>query len=178
MATPQLPTDIPGSRPHVDAGKLWPGGIATAIVAALLALVCVLVSRWVFHIPLLAPKRDGAYGDVHTTALMLIAVGAALAATAVLHMLLLSTPRPTVFFGWIIGLGTVLAVILPFSTAAPLTAKLATSVVGLLLGIAIGSLLSSVGARAVTATMPAHPGVPVGDGDPISEYQAHRINDL
>lgn len=178
MSTPQLPTDIPGSRPHVDAGKLWPGGIATAIVAALLALVCVLVSRWVFHIPLLAPKRDGAYGDVHTTALMLIAAAAALAATALLHMLLLSTPRPTVFFGWIIGLGTVLAVILPFSTAAPLTAKLATAVVGLLLGIAIGSLLSSVGARAVTAMIPANPNASVPANDPLSEYQAHKINEL
>jgi Family of unknown function (DUF6069) len=174
----QLPSDIPGSRPRVDAGKLWPGGIATAIVAALLALVCVLVSRWVFHIPLLAPKRDGAYGDVHTTALMLIAVGAALAATALLHMLLLSTPRPTVFFGWIIGLGTVLAVILPFSTAAPLDAKLATSVVGLLLGIAIGSLLSSVGARAVVTMVPVQPGAPVPDDDPVANYQAHRINEL
>jgi hypothetical protein len=174
----QLPSDIPGSRPRVDAGKLWPGGIATAIVAALLALVCVLVSRWVFHIPLLAPQRDGAYGDVHTTALMLIAAAAALAATALLHMLLLSTPRPTVFFGWIIGLGTVLAVILPFSTAAPLDAKLATSVVGLLLGIAIGSLLSSVGARAVVTMVPTQPGAPVLDDDPVRDYQAHRINEL
>ena len=61
------------SRPQVDAGKLWPGGIATAVVAALVALVGVLVCRWLFGIPLLAPKSDGAYGDVHTTGLVLIA---------------------------------------------------------------------------------------------------------
>ncbi|HUC27812.1 MAG TPA: DUF6069 family protein [Streptosporangiaceae bacterium] len=137
------------SRPQVDAGKLWPGGIATAVVAALVALVGVLVCRWLFGIPLLAPKSDGAYGDVHTTDLVLIAAAAALVATGLVHLLLLSTPRPLTFFAWIIGLATVLAVLVPFSTAAPLTAKVATSAVDLVLGVAIGSLISGVAARSV-----------------------------
>jgi hypothetical protein len=137
------------SRPQVDAGKLWPGGIATALVAALVALVGVLVCRWLFGIPLLAPKSDGAYGDVHTTDLVLLAAAAALVATGLTHLLLLSTPRPLTFFAWIIGLGTVLAVLVPFSTAAPLTAKFATAVVDLVLGVAIGSLISGVAARSV-----------------------------
>ena len=137
------------TRPQVDAGKLWPGGVATAVVAGLVALVGVLVCRWLFGIPLLAPKSDGAYGDVHTTDLVLLAAAAALIATALAHLLLLSTPRPLTFFGWIIGLATVLAVLLPFSTAAPLTAKVATAVVDLVLGVAIGSLISGVAARSV-----------------------------
>jgi hypothetical protein len=137
------------SRPQVDAGKLWPGGIATAVVAALVALVGVLVCRWLFGIPLLAPKSDGAYGDVHTTDLVLIAAAAALVATGLVHLLLLSTPRPLTFFAWIIGLATVLAVLVPFSTSAPLTAKVATAVVDLVLGVAIGSLISGVAARSV-----------------------------
>jgi len=137
------------SRPQVDAGKLWPGGIATAVVAALVALVGVLVCRWLFGIPLLAPKSDGAYGDVHTTDLVLLAAAAALVATGVAHLLLLSTPRPLTFFAWIIGLATVLAVLVPFSTSAPLTAKVATAVVDLVLGVAIGSLISGVAARSV-----------------------------
>jgi len=143
------PPAPPSSRPSVDAGKLWSGGVATAVVAALVALVGVLVCRWLFGIPLLAPKSDGAYGDVHTTDLVLFAAAAALAATGLMHLLLLSTPRPTTFFGWIIGLATVLAVLLPFSTSAPLTAKVATAVVDLVLGIAIGSLLNGVAARSV-----------------------------
>jgi len=137
------------SRLQVDAGKLWPGGIATALVAALVAMVGVLVCRWLFGIPLLAPKSDGAYGDVHTTGMVLIAAAAALVATGLVHLLLLSTPRPLTFFAWIIGLATVLAVLVPFSTAAPLTAKIATAVVDLVLGVAIGSLISSVAARSV-----------------------------
>jgi len=139
----------------VDASRLWPGGIATAVVAALIALVGVLVCRWLFDIPLLAPKRDGAYGDAHTTGLVLAAAAAALIATALMHLLLISTPRPLAFFSWIIGLATVLAVLFPFSTTAPLTAKFATAIVDLVLGIAIGSLTNSVAARSVRP--PARP---------------------
>ena len=148
---PERPgTGRPGpERPQVDAGRLWAGGVATAVVAGLVAVVGVLVSRWLFGIPLLAPKQDGAYGDAHTTGLVLLAAAAALAATGLVHLLMLSTPRPLTFFGWIIALATVLTVLLPFSTTAPLTAKAATAVVGLVLGVAIGSLISGVAARSV-----------------------------
>ncbi|HUA41529.1 MAG TPA: DUF6069 family protein [Streptosporangiaceae bacterium] len=152
------------SRPQVDAGKLWPGGIATAVVAGLIALVGVLVCRWLFGIPLLAPKSEGAYGDVHTTDLVLLAAAAALVATGLAHLLLLSTPRPLTFFGWIIGLATVLAVLVPFSTSAPLTAKVATAVVDLVLGVAIGSLISGVAARSVR--VPPGPEAGYADGSP------------
>ena len=118
-------------------------------MAGLVALVGVLVSRWLFNIPILAPRRDGAYGDVHTTAMVLVAIAAALLATGLLNLLLLSTPRPTTFFGWIIGLATVLVVIIPFRTSAPLSAKVATAVVDLVIGIAIGTLLNGVATRSV-----------------------------
>lgn len=148
------PERPPPDRPSVDAGRLWAGGIATAIVACLIGLVGVLVARWLLGIPLLAPTREGAYGDVHTTGLMLGIAAAALVATLLMHLLLLSTPRPLAFFGWIIGLATVLAVVIPFSTSAPLDAKIATAVVVVVLGIAIGSLLSGVGARSIRVRAP------------------------
>jgi hypothetical protein len=150
MTTAPIPDRAPEpDRPRVDAGKLWPGGIATAVVAALVAIVGVLLCRWLFDVPLLSPRHDGAYGDVHTTDLVLAAAAAALLATGLAHLLLLSTPRPLTFLGWIIGLATVLAVLLPFSTTAPLDAKVATAAVDLVLGIAIGSLLSGVAARSI-----------------------------
>jgi hypothetical protein len=149
--------NVPGNGPRetgltVDATRLWPGGIATAVVAGLAALVGVLVCRWLFGIPLLAPSSDGAYGDAHTTGVVLAAAGAAVVATALVHLLLLSTPRPLAFFSWIIGLATLLAVLYPFSTTAPLTAKAATAVVDLVIGIAIGTLLNSVAARSMRST--------------------------
>lgn len=136
-------------RPTVDARQLWAGGVATAVVAALIAVVGVLASRWLFHVPILAPKQDGAYGDAHTTGLVLISAAAAIVATAVAHLLALSTPRPTSFLGWIIGLVTVIAVLVPFSTSAPLADKIATALISLVLGIAIGSLITGVAERAI-----------------------------
>jgi len=111
MTSPNMPAGrTRESGLTVDAGRLWPGGIATAVVAALIALAGVLVCRWLFGIPLLAPKSDGAYGDVHTTGFVLAAAAAAIIATALMHLLLVSTPRPIAFFNWIVGLATLLAV--------------------------------------------------------------------
>jgi hypothetical protein len=138
-----------GSLRRIEPGPLWAGGVATAIVAALIALVGILVCRWLFTIPILAPRNDGAWGDVSTGMYALSAAGAALAATALMHLLLLATPRPQVFYAWIIALATVVAVVFPFSTTAPVSQKAATALVNLVLGIAIGTLVSSVAARAV-----------------------------
>jgi hypothetical protein len=137
----------PGRR--VDARQLWSGGAATAVVAALIALAGILVCRWLFNIPILAPRRDGAWGDASTAGYSVAAAAAALAATAIMHLLLIGAPRPQLFFTWIIGLATVIAVVFPFSTTAPLSQKVATAVVNLVLGCVIGSLVSGVAARAV-----------------------------
>ena len=109
----------------------------------------VLICRWLFNIPILAPRRDGAYGDAHTTkTLVLVAAAAALVATIVAHLLLLGVPRAMTFLGWIVGLVTAIFVTFPFRTGAPLSEKVATAAVYLVIGIAIGTLLSEVGERA------------------------------
>ena len=66
-----------------------------------------------------------------------------------LYLLELGAPAPRVFFGWIVGLATLAAVVYPFSTSAPLEQKAATAIVNLILGVAIASLLSAVSARAI-----------------------------
>ncbi|HEX6448163.1 MAG TPA: DUF6069 family protein [Trebonia sp.] len=137
----------PPKNPRVDPRKLWSGGAASAGVAALTALLGVLVSRWLFHLPVLAPGQDGAYGGVQTTTLVLAAAAAALAATALVHLLMVTTPRPLLFFGWVVALLTTLAVVYPFSTTAPLDAKIATSVVVLAIGAMIGTLVGGAAAR-------------------------------
>jgi hypothetical protein len=55
----------------------------------------------------------------------------ALIATALLHLLLLTTPRPLTFFGWIIALATLVAVLFPFGTSAPPSQKFATATLNL-----------------------------------------------
>ena len=155
MTAPTVPGGSDSrTRPKIDVGQLWSGGVATAIVAGLVALVGVLVCRWLFSIPLLAPKSAGAYGDAHTTYFVLAATGAALVATALAQLLLVSTPRPLVFFWWIVGLCTAVAVLYPFSTAAPLSQKIATAAVDLVTGIVIGSLISQIAERSTRERQP------------------------
>jgi Family of unknown function (DUF6069) len=144
--------DSARSRPtprKVDAGRLWTGGVATAVVAALVAVVGVLIARGLFEVPLLAPTGEGALGDASTARLAGLAAAAALLATGLLHLLLLSTPRPGQFFTWIIALVTVIAAVLPLLTDAELDSKVATAALNLCLGVTIGSLVSSVGRSAV-----------------------------
>jgi|SRR5215470_15617103 len=133
---------------RIDARALWSGGVATAVVAALIALVGILVCRWLFKVPILSPAGEGAWGNASTAGYTLAAAACALVATALMYLLLISTPYPRVFFGWIIGLATVVAVVYPFSTTAPLSQKIATGFVNLVLGVAIGTLIVEVSHRA------------------------------
>ena len=144
----ESPDPGPSSSRQVDARPLWSGGVATAVVAALIALVGILVCRWLFNVPILSPRREGAWGNASTAGYVFAAAACALVATALMHLLLLTTPYPRVFFGWIIGLATVVAVVFPFSTTAPLSQKIATGLVNLILGVAIGSLIVEVSRRA------------------------------
>jgi hypothetical protein len=115
----------------VDAGRLWTGGLATAVVAALVALVGVLIARGLFDIPVLAPAGEGALGNSNTARLAILAAFAALAATGLMHLLLVSTPRPFRFFSWIVSLLTLVAVLAPFMTEAKLATQVATAAIGL-----------------------------------------------
>jgi Family of unknown function (DUF6069) len=161
MTYPVSPNDAGVPRVRPDAGQTWAGGVATAVVAALIALVGILICRWTLGIPILAPAGDGAWGNAHTGEYVLAAACVALIATALLYLLMLGTPQPGMFFRWILGLATLAAVVYPFSTSAPIEQKAATAVVNLVIGIAITSLLAEVAVRAMRRVGP-RPSVPAG----------------
>lgn len=138
-------------RPAIDTGRLWSGGAATALVAALVAAAGILIARGVFDIPVLAPEGDGAWGNANTWWYAAAAAFAALLATALVHGLIVSTPQPLRFFSWVIGLATVIATVAPFVPDAELDAKVATAIINAVLGIAIGTLVSSVARSAMRA---------------------------
>ena len=121
MTRPEQPTS--SSRPSVNARTLWAGGAATALVAALVALVGVVIFRGLFDIPVLAPEREGVWVDTSTGQLMILAAIAALAATGLMHLLLISTPRAMTFFAWIVGLVTVAVTLAPFATDSSVVRK-------------------------------------------------------
>ena len=144
-----LPADTGPRRPAIDTTRLWSGGLATAVVAALIGLVGVLVVRTVFRLALHAPADAGPFGGSGTALLCVAAAAAALAATGLAHLLLLGTPRPLAYLGWIVGLLTAAAAVLPFLTEGPTAVALATSVIHLVIGLAIGSLVSGAAASAL-----------------------------
>jgi hypothetical protein len=132
----------------VDAVRLWSGGLGAAIVAALAALVSTLVARVVFQIGLSAPHKAAAFDGTYTVRLCVVAAVAALAATGLVNLLLLSTPRPLAYFGWIVGLLTAAAAVTPFLAGGTLAVQLATAVMRLVIGLAVGGLVSTAAAAA------------------------------
>jgi hypothetical protein len=125
----------------IDVKRLWAGGIASAVVAALVALVGMLVVRTAASIALYAPPEAGPLGDGST--LLLCLVAAALA-----HLLLLGTPSPLTYFGWIVGLLTVAAAVAPFLSEESTGTALAVCVLHLVIGTVIGSLVAKAAAAA------------------------------
>jgi uncharacterized protein DUF6069 len=162
MTYPASRSDAGTNRVRLDAAQFWAGAVATAVVAALIALVGILICRWTLNIPILAPAGEGAWGNAHTAEYALLAALIAIIAAGLLYLLVLGTPQPTMFFDWILGLVTLAAVVYPFSTGAPLDQKAATAVVNLVLGIAITSLLTAVAARAIRRPVPPAYGDRVG----------------
>ena len=131
---------------QVDAGRLWAGGAATAVVAALVAFVGVLIAQEVFDLPMVEPPLLP-LGESLEVRYAVTAAALALVATGIGHLLVLTTPRPRSFFGWIAGLVTLVGVVLPFATDGTLGGRLATATLNLVLGVCVISLVSSVLAR-------------------------------
>ena len=145
---------VEGSRSSqryvIDAQKLWIGGLMAGLVAAGVAIVGLLIVRGVFDIKVFVTDK----GQVVNASLWWYAVVsfvAALFATGLLHLLLISAPSPWRFFGWIVGLGVAIAVIIPFTTDAELSAKVGTAGINLAIGIAVYSIVSGVGRAAASA---------------------------
>jgi Family of unknown function (DUF6069) len=115
-----------------------------------------------FDVPVLAPEGEGAWGDADTWRYAAYSAVGALVAVGLMHLLLLSTPRPGRFFSWIITLATLVGVLAPFTTDASTASKVATALINLALGVTIGALVSGV-ARAATRYAPQRP-------DPRASY--------
>ena len=146
------PQPIPRNQVSINASRLWAGGVATACVAALVAYVGVLVCRDVLKValtrpPILLDLGWSISGDYAATAFV-----CALAATGLAHALAATTPRPRVFFGWIVALVTVASMVPPFASSAPMASKVSTAAINLAVGVAIGTLLTAVLSRTVVDT--------------------------
>lgn len=136
-------TPLPQDRRWtLEAGRFWAGAAATAAVAALVGVVGTIVFEQILSIDLVVQDVFGI--GSHVGAYVVGGIAASLLAAGLLHLLVASTPRPRAFFGWIIGLLTVVAALLPLTWTSDLASALSTGAVNLLVGIAIWSLLTGV----------------------------------
>jgi hypothetical protein len=152
MSTSGVPRRAQGSGTVIMGGRLWAGGAATACVAALVAAIGVLLFNSVLDVRLVQPPLLLTVTGSLVVNYALTAFVAALVATGLAHVLSATTPRPRLFFGWIIGLATVAAMVVPFAADASVAAKVSTAVINMVVGIAIGSLLTGVLSRTVIRT--------------------------
>lgn len=138
-----------GPQIRVDPARLWAGGVATAVVAALVAIVGILIARGLAGVAILAPKGSGLWGNANTATYAVVSAVVAIAATALVHLLSVATPKATTFFGWIMVLVTLIGVVLPLSLSVKYETKIATGLLNLAIGLTITLLLISVAGNAL-----------------------------
>ena len=139
-AAPAAPTG-----PSVDNGRYWAGVVATALVAALVGVVGVIILDQIVDIDLVVKDIFGT--DSVGAAYVVGGALAAVVAGGLLHLLVLTTPRPRAFFGWLMFLGIVVAAALPFTWTDSTESAAWSAFINVLVGAAIWSLLSGVLAR-------------------------------
>lgn len=136
-------------RMVVDGPRLWAGGVATAVVAGLVAWVGVLIGNDILDFRLSKSAVIVSVFDSFTGNYVFTAAVLALAGTGLAHALCVSTPRPAAFFGWIVGLLTVVSVVIVFTRGGTMIDKISVGVINLVIGVVIGSLISAVMGRTV-----------------------------
>jgi hypothetical protein len=155
------------SQVRPDVPRLWAGGAATALVAALVSIVGILIARGLADVAILAPKGSGLWGNASTATYAIVSALVALAATGLMHLLAVATPKPTVFFGWIMVLVTLIGVVVPLSLPVSLDNRIATGLLNLIIGLTITLLVISTAGAALrrAAARPPAP-APTREWDP------------
>jgi hypothetical protein len=138
---------VSGNGRVIDVGRLWTGGLMAGVVAAGVAIVGLLIARGILDVRVLV-EEDGKLVNADTWWYAAASFLAAIVATGLLHLLLLSAPQPYRFFGWIVGLAVAVAVLVPYASGAELSAKVATSALNLAIGLTIASIVGGVGRSA------------------------------
>jgi hypothetical protein len=135
-------------RLGLEVGRFWAGVLATMLVAALIGLAATFILEEVLNLEI------HAQADLFGTGSDLMAwavAGAlfALVAAIVLYLLVMSTPRPQSFFGWVVGLGTVILAAVPFAGQFEVVPAILAAIVWIVIGSAVYSLLTGTLSRTV-----------------------------
>ncbi|WP_275003170.1 hypothetical protein [Promicromonospora iranensis] len=140
-------------RLGLEVGRFWAGALATTLVAALIGLAANFILGEVLNLEIRA-QADlfGTGSDM----MAWVVAGAlfALAAAAVLYLLVMSTPRPRSFFGWVVALATVILAAVPFAGQFELVPAILAAIIWIIIGSAVYSLLTGTLSRTVVRRTP------------------------
>ncbi|GAA1455686.1 DUF6069 family protein [Williamsia maris] len=140
----------PRRGPRINAGLFAGGVLATAVVTALAAWLVAWIIR-VISQRITETGKLGVWNPVAQDEYWFAVVGAlcALLAGALWYVLQLTTPSPDQFFGWIVGLLIVAAVLLPLLLSQEWTSAIGTAVMHLVIGLPILFLVRAMGSKSL-----------------------------
>lgn len=135
-------------RLGLEIGRFWAGALATMLVAALIGLAAHFILEEVLGLEI--QKQADLFGTGSDLMAWIVAgLLFALAAAAVLYLLVMSTPRPRSFFGWVVVLATVILAAVPFADRADPVEAVLAAIVWVIIGSAVWSLLTGTLSRTV-----------------------------
>ncbi|MEU1960894.1 DUF6069 family protein [Nocardia sp. NPDC019304] len=140
----------PRQEPDVNIGMFVGGVVAAAVVTALAAWLC----AWIIEIIATRVSESGKFGVWNPMAqdaywFAVVAFICALLGGVLWYLLRLGTPSPELFFGWIVGILTAAAVIIPLALSSDLWIGISTGIEHLVIGLPIFSLVRMVGAKSI-----------------------------
>ena len=125
---------------RLDQTRYWVGAALTAVIAALIGLVGLTVAHGILHVPVLLASGS-TLAPVHYAVYGLAAAAIALVASGLYDAMVQVAPRPAAYYGWLAGIVTLLAGLLPFTTTAGLHSQFALGLTNLAVGLAIAVLV-------------------------------------
>jgi hypothetical protein len=147
-AAPML--DTAPTAPRLDQVRYWVGAGITAVIAALVSLIALVVAQGIVHVPVVLGNNS-----VHAAVYGLSAAGIALVAAALFDGMLQVAPRPLTYYSWLGAIVTVLATLLPFTSSAGLHSQIALALTNFAVGVVI-TLLVPVAASNARRRSPAN----------------------
>lgn len=131
---------------ELDTPHFLTAGLAVSAVAGAAGWFIYVIGDTLSSGALMTPVQPGATEVVPLTGESVFRTGvvAGIVGTAVLWLFLTLVPTPTKFFGWIGTLVTLGAAVLPFSYHMTTQSKIWLSIINLVIGLAVTTLLIGV----------------------------------
>jgi hypothetical protein len=124
------------SAPRLDQVRYWVGATITAVLAALVSLIALVVAKGIVHVPMVIGSSS-----INAAVYGVSAAGIALLAAALYDAMLHVAPRPLTYYSWLGGFVTVLATLLPFTSTAGLHSQIALAATNFAVGAVITLLV-------------------------------------